>query len=168
MKVNIGPYKNFYNIYSFIMGLTKFGFSEETCYKITDKLEDSFVQSILDWFNKNQKRKIEIKIDPWDTWNMDHTLAHIIYPMLVQLKETSHGAFSVENDDVPVNLHCVEQDDYGTDKYYFLRYQYILDEMIWTFDKIRNDEYRFDFTTEMYRIKNGLRLFGKYYLGLWD
>lgn len=167
MKVNIGPYVKYYSIYSFVMSLTKFGFSEEICYKITDKLEQSFIQTIIDWVYKKQNRKIKIKIDPWDTWNMDHTLAQIIYPMLVQLKETSHGCFLVENDDVPLNL-CGEKDDIGFDENHVERYNYVMDEMIWTFDKIRNGESRIDLTTEMYRVKNGLRLFGKYYLGLWD
>lgn len=36
-------------------------------------------------------RRIDIQIDKYDTWNMYHTLALIIYPMLIQLKETKHG-----------------------------------------------------------------------------
>lgn len=30
----------------------------------------------------DKERKISIRIDPWDVWNMDHTLALIIVPML--------------------------------------------------------------------------------------
>ena len=39
----------------------------------------------------NGRRKIKIQIDKWDTYSMDHTLAMIIYPMLLQLKATKHG-----------------------------------------------------------------------------
>ena len=37
------------------------------------------------------KRKMSIKIDKWDSWNADHTLAIIIHPVLVQLKKDTHG-----------------------------------------------------------------------------
>jgi hypothetical protein len=37
------------------------------------------------------KRKINIEIENQDTWNLDHTLALIIYPALLQLKATKQG-----------------------------------------------------------------------------
>lgn len=49
-------------------------------------------------------RKVEIQIDNYDTWNMDDTLAHIILPMLKQLKETKHGSPNVDLEDVPPEL----------------------------------------------------------------
>ena len=33
-----------------------------------------------------------VKIDRWDTWSMDSTLADIILPMLKQLQKDKHGA----------------------------------------------------------------------------
>jgi len=45
-----------------------------------------------------------VKIDRWDTWSMDHTLAHIIITMLKQLKETKHGAPCTDDEDVPEYL----------------------------------------------------------------
>ena len=40
-----------------------------------------------------RKNKAEtIVIHDYDTWNIDVTLAHIIVPMLKQLKEKKHGA----------------------------------------------------------------------------
>ena len=36
-------------------------------------------------------RKVDIKIESFDTWNLDSTLALIILPALIQLKETKHG-----------------------------------------------------------------------------
>ena len=109
---------------------------------------------------------VEIKIDPWDTWSMDHTLAYIIHPMLVQLKDTQHG--------YPSELTEQEWND-------------ILDEMIWAFeqkckdgnwvtdkdkDKILSghfDSIDHDGLKEhQERITQGLKLFGKYYENLWD
>ena len=42
-----------------------------------------------------------VKIDRWDTWSMDHTLAHIILPMLKQLDKEKHGAPYTNDEDVP-------------------------------------------------------------------
>jgi hypothetical protein len=88
---------------------------------------------------------------------MDCTLAHIILPMLKQLKETKHG--------YPIDLTEQEWDE-------------ILDEMIWAFQKkCRNDwmeDYDYNdwdmegMKAEQERISNGFRLFGKYYESLWD
>ena len=48
-----------------------------------------------------RKNKAEtIVIHDYDTWNIDVTLAHIIVPMLKQLKEKKHGAPFVDNEDV--------------------------------------------------------------------
>ena len=118
----------------------------------------------------------QIIIHPWDTWSMDHTLSLIILPMLKQLKETTHGAPYVDYEDVPKELHPeITHDD--TDKNYFKRWEYVLDEMIYAFDcKANKDEVymRFDISDkedmnlEQERISNGFRLFGKYYESLWD
>ena len=124
----------------------------------------------------------QIIIHPWDTWSMDHTLALIILPMLKQLKATTHGAPAVEFKDVPEELHPSAEEITGlyhgdTDKNYFKRWEYVLDEMIYAFDcKVNKDEVymRFDISDkedmnlEQERISNGFRLFGKYYESLWD
>ena len=49
-------------------------------------------------------RKIQVRIDPWDTWNMDQTLSYIILPMLKQLRATKHGAPNVDIEDCPDHL----------------------------------------------------------------
>jgi len=55
-----------------------------------------------------------------------------------------------------------------------------MEEMIWTFEQLKSDGTEFDLFYKdgewdfeghnkyEERIKNGLRLFGKYYRGLWD
>jgi hypothetical protein len=45
-----------------------------------------------------------IKLDRWDTWSFDHTMAEIILPGLKQLKETKQGAPWTDDEDVPEYL----------------------------------------------------------------
>jgi hypothetical protein len=119
----------------------------------------------------------QIVIHTWDTWSMDHTLSHIIVPMLIQLKETKHGAPAVEFKDVPEELHPPEGQTsklytHGeTDDNYFKRWDWVLDEMIWAFTYKRdkfNTLLEDDPKSTQERLKNGFRLFGKYYENLWD
>jgi hypothetical protein len=35
-------------------------------------------------YEEREQAGTQIVIHPWDTWSMDHTLALIIHPMLVQ------------------------------------------------------------------------------------
>ena len=88
--------------------------------------------------NSKKERKISVKIDSWDTWNMDSTLALIILPMLKQLKEQKGGAPFVEMNDVPEHLRA-EIKDGETDDLHFARWDYVLDEMIFAFESYCND-----------------------------
>jgi hypothetical protein len=69
---------------------------------------------------------------------MDHTLSYIILPMLKQLKETKHGAPFTEDDDVPEHLRSTvaepKENEYDTDSNHFLRWDWIMDEMIFAFE----------------------------------
>lgn len=138
---------------------------------------------LYDKFGYTPEQKISVRIDPWDTWSMDHTLAPIILPMLKQLKETKHGAPFVDPKDVPIPLRPSKQDvlkyktNGTTDDTHFERWDWVLDEMIYAFDcKANKDDVimRFDIDdrkameAEQDRISNGFRLFGKYYENLWD
>jgi hypothetical protein len=81
-------------------------------------------------------RDIQVQIDPWDTWSMDHTLAHIILPMLKQLRDTKHGSPFVDNADVPEYLHSPTDDE--EDKIH-LKWAYVLGEMIFAFESKMED-----------------------------
>ena len=139
-----------------------------------------------------------VKIDRYDTWSMDHTLADIILPMLKQLQETKQGAPHTDDEDVPEYLrsHMAQPKEYewDIDSLHFQRWDWILNEMIWAFEQKvddtaedqffdhseRNDKDPWDpeyvgpgFDKEGYtrwheRKTNGFRLFGKYYENLWD
>jgi hypothetical protein len=37
-------------------------------------------------------RKIDVDIEQFDTWSLDHTLAHIILPALMQLREIGRAS----------------------------------------------------------------------------
>ena len=43
------------------------------------------------FYNPSNRRKINVQIDRYDTWSLDHTLALIILPALIQLKETKQS-----------------------------------------------------------------------------
>jgi hypothetical protein len=83
-----------------------------------------------------------IKIDPWDTWSMDSTLTPIILPMLKQLKKDKHGAPHVDNEDVPPALRNKKVLKlYDTDKYYFERWEWVMDQMIWSFTELSKEDW---------------------------
>ncbi len=78
-----------------------------------------------------------IKIDRYDTWSMDHTLADIILPMLKQLDTDKHGAPNVDDEDVPKELrsiYALPKDEYDVDGNHFARWDWVLNEMIFAFE----------------------------------
>lgn len=85
-----------------------------------------------------------VRIDRWDTWSMDHTLADIVLPMLRQLQATKHGAPFVDDEDVPEELRSTAADpkenEWDTDSNHFLRWDWVLDEMIWAFEQKVTDD----------------------------
>jgi len=124
-----------------------------------------------------KNRAETVVIDDYDVWNLDHSLALIIVPALKILKEKKHGAPFVDNEDVPRELIMTagkkkRYEKYGeTDEHYFDRWDYIMDEMIWAFQQKLEDDWdmeKEEYDAYFHRIDNGLRLFGKYYNGLWD
>lgn len=120
------------------------------------------------------ERKISIKIEPFDTWSLDHTLSLIIHPALVQLKRDNHGFFMAYDEDVPEKLRSHNAPpvaDWETDALAEDRYNWIMDEMIWAMEHIVNStEYDYDelWIENAYRCDYGCRLFGKYFQALWD
>jgi len=162
----------------------------------SDRLEPWCIrlQKLLDWIHPPVRY---VKIDHYDTWSMDHTLAHIILPMLRQLKATKHGSPLTDLEDVPEHLHPkvpASAANNFDDETVHERWNWVMDEIIWAFEQelMDDDESKFfdhsavdktaNFQTQMNQIKmdseglrahqarktNGFRLFGKYYQGLWD
>ena len=81
-----------------------------------------------------------IVVENFDTWSADVTIAKLVAPLLIQLKETKHGAPNVDVEDVPDHLKpepgVVTEDQ--TDSTYFQRWDWVLDEMIWLFSDYEN------------------------------
>ena len=81
-----------------------------------------------------------VKIDRYDTWSMDHTLAKIVLPMLKQLHESKHGAPYVDDKDVPkgLGLRSTEagpkENEWDTDANHFDRWDWAMGEMIFAFE----------------------------------
>ena len=193
MKIYIGPYVDRWVSYVHYNYMNKkYGFlwaDNKTRYeRFLEKIED-----VLQWIYNHtinlyldrKERKVKVRIDRYDTWSMDHTLAPIILPMLKQLKETKHGAPFVDMEDVPKELRATKKqiEAYGkkgdVDPKHFDRWDWVLDEMIHAFEqKNKNDwqEYYYSYNdwdmegmkAEQKRMSNGFRLFGKYFESLWD
>lgn len=153
-----------------------------------------------------KERKISVRIDNYDVWNLAENLALIIHPALLRLQETKHGSPYTDDEDVPDNLKSTnappKENEWDTDEFHLPRWEWILNEMIWAFGQLNIDwesqfwtgEFDMQFVeipgenlfqmvdgpnhtavhdkegsdAHYERIKNGLRLFGKYYLALWD
>jgi hypothetical protein len=192
MKVYIGDYKDWVGPHQIANLLRYVGVSEDKCDDIGKWLDENTpITKICQFIDNKRKRKVKVKIHDYDVWNMDNTLAYIILPMLKKIREEKQGSPYVDLEDVPENLRDESKDEFEIDKKHHDRWFWVLDEMIWTFDQIHPDndwesQYYtdkpeserttkydiFNIDSEGYskhqeRITNGLRLFGKYYQGLW-
>ena len=162
MKVVIGPYKSWTGPYQLAHYLKYVGVSEERRSKIGEWLADTWVSPVCNWIYEKRRRRVKIRVDYWDTWNLDHTLALIIIPCLKQLKREKHGTPGTDVEDGPEEFK--EEKDFSSK-----RWEWILDEMIWSFENIVDEDNHLIWNKETEeRVQNGLRLFGKYYRSLWD
>lgn len=165
--------------------------------------------------NPDAKRKISVRIDRHDTWGMYGDLAHIIHPLLIELKHKKQGspscmpAFEEQSNHKYPQLcfDFYEKGDKDADDLGHKQWSDIMDKMIWSFEQVlnedRDDQFHsgnIDFQTkpiydakgkitsyelirgpndtssfdvvgykEYYKkINEGLELFGKYYMSLWD
>lgn len=153
MKVDIGPFKNYFGPYQLAEKLL-FWMDKDTddrVHAFGDWLcgngRDSLLLKAMQWYGRKQKRKVNVRIDPYDTWSMDNTLAYIILPMLKQLRDKQHGAPDVDDQDVPDHLKKInaepqtqeEIDNHHADSNHFLRWNWVMDEMIFAFESQFND-----------------------------
>ena len=126
----------------------------------------TWLYRFLSWIHSKQKRVIEVKIDRWDTWGMDHTLAYIILPMLKQLNKDKHGAPYVELEDVPKELHgkklTKKQKETGdVDDKHFERWDWVMNEMIFAFESKIDDSWEAQFESgesdhQLLQLENGM------------
>ena len=92
----------------------------------------------------NGRRKIDVQIDNYDTWSLDHTLALIIYPALLQLKATKQGVPNEFASEPASNQETFDfyQESYDDEwKQGLERWDETLDKMIWSFEQLLKGDY---------------------------
>lgn len=157
MKVYIGPYHHWFAPFRWAKKLLRKWYGVDTGHiniATYDKVNAiarrrfKWLRFIEEWFDSRYKRKVRVRVDYYDTWGMDATLSLIILPMLKQLKETKHGSPSVDDSDVPDELKSTNANPPMTDVQLAMgeidnnlhkRWEWALDEMIWAFEQM-NDE----------------------------
>jgi hypothetical protein len=145
-----------------------------------------FYNATINQVLKCRKRRIKVRIDDHDLWNADNTLAHIIHPVLVKMRDAKVGTPFTDDEDVPENIRSTaakpKENEWDTDEFFEARWEWILNEMIHSFECEINDDWEDQFYSDTGtnfevdfdgkkkawdRRQNGLRLFGKYYHNLW-
>lgn len=159
MKVYIGPFRDRWisSVHTNYIN-RKYGCYEwrdstnwfENCLeKVEDALQWLYNNTINRILDKRSSQKIMVRIDNYDTWSMDHTLAHIILPMLKQLNDTKHGSPLVDDEDVPEELKSTsappKENDYDIDDNHHKRWDWVLGEMIWAFEQKCRDDWESDY-----------------------
>ena len=93
--------------------------------------------------NPSDKRKVNVRIDKDDIWELDNTLAHIIVPALKAIKESKHGSPNVDDADVPEYLRATSspprKNKWDVDDNWHPRWNWVLDEMLWAFEQHLTD-----------------------------
>jgi hypothetical protein len=150
MKVRIRKYPTWFGPHQLIDAIFFWAKDEDWVYNVGKWYSDTWLGNLhykladhyMQW---KESRRVKVELDRWDTWSMDHTLAEIVLPMLIQLKQTKHGAPAVDQEDVPENLRAgkleIEQyeKDGTTDALFFKRWDWVVDEMIFAFNSKLED-----------------------------
>ncbi len=202
MKVFIGDYTNYFGTHHLAKMLCFWvpkveldGKKEfpEWVDKFGDWLENTWVYDLLVWIDDKKERKIKVKVDKYDIWSAEHTLALVILPVLKEFRKA-------EKYGVPCGLDIayIPLDDAEEDKQ-MLIWNELLDKMIWSFEQIINDDDDFwiqkpnfddcetgsEFVDRISngsggkydhearkkydeKIQEGLDLFAKHFRNLWD
>lgn len=143
MKIYIGKHINFFGPFQIAEKLLFWlDRDDDRVFRLGEFLaggeKTSWLTRVCQWIHDHRSRSIYIKIDPYDTWNVDDTLSMIVAPMLRQLKNTKHSCARVDDDDVPENLKSTAappvKHEWDIDDNWEARWDYVLDEMIWAFE----------------------------------
>lgn len=152
MKIYMGPYRSRWesNIhrrymekkYDYIYNENTNKF-EAFLEKTEDALQWIYNNTINLYLDKREPQKKTIRIDNYDVWSMDQTLAEIIHPMLVTLQKQKHGSPWADDADVPEKLKSTSapkpKNVNDLDDNHHKRWDWVLNEMIFAFDLSRRD-----------------------------
>jgi hypothetical protein len=163
MKIYKSNYRNHwlspYVILEKIFFWREIDYDEPIIKKLSDFL-NPFSVAWLKFLDFIHPRINYVKIDRYDTWSMDNTLADIILPMLKQLKETKHGSPTVDDDDMPEHLRYTTTEDWDSQHTFdfyrehqiqegerdiHARWEWVLDEMIFAFEHYVDDTWEESF-----------------------
>jgi hypothetical protein len=184
----LSPYKILEKVV-FWKNWEEISYEEPWVEKWSDRIEPFSValRKVLDFIHP----KIDyIKVDRYDSWNADCTMARLCLPIMKQLKESKHGSGHIKDEDVPEHLRSTncppKEDEWDTDELYHERYKWVMEEIVWALGEVADPEQSWEqsffnqqpgmelkFDREGYmeysaRIDNGLRLFGIYFRTFWD
>lgn len=183
MKVYLGPFVYYYGPYQIADLLRFVGVSKARRQKIAEWLDDTWFSRLCNWIYDKRKRTIRVKLHYYDHWDAEDTIAHIAVPLLRQLRIRQQGAPFTDDEDAPEHLrstapNCKKPGEEGysehSDENFHDRWFWIFDEIIWALDAVIHEPEdicswaRDDFNAYYARRQNGLRLFGKYFMSLWD
>jgi hypothetical protein len=143
MKIYMSGYRDHwlspYTILEKVIFWREFDYDEPIIKRLV-RILDPFSIALLKILNFVHPRIEYVKIDRWDTWNMDGTLSTIILPMLKQLQETKHGYFLVDDEDVPEELRSTnappKENEWDLDEFAEKRADWVMQELIWTFEQL--------------------------------
>jgi hypothetical protein len=172
MKVVIGPYRSWIGPYQI---------AEALCFWVPKRLHEgdiirrkpdwvhdfghwlatdrkgeySLLYRFCNWIESKKQRQIYVRIDKFDSWSADHTLALIAVPLLKQLQASKHGAPFVDDEDVPegLGLRSTEakpkENEWDTDDNHFRRWDWVLSEIIWALEQKTSDTVEDQFYTRV-------------------
>lgn len=150
MKVYLGPYKSYFGPYQLAEALcfwvkpvtNEFGRKQKPdwVHNFGHYLSQTPIGGFLNWIHSKRTRIVLVKIDNYDIWGMDSTLAIIILPMLKKLKKSKQGVPYVNPEHLPSEL-VFEPNDNGdlTFEQMKIQWNWVLDEMIWAFEQAHPD-----------------------------
>jgi hypothetical protein len=174
MKVKIGPYKRWFGPYQLANALcfwVKDQPDERGCMDKPDwvhhfgdwlafgkkcdisqyphDLPKTRLYRLLLWVEQKRQRKVSVRVDDYDAWNVDSTLALIIHPTLLKLRQVKQGSPIVDDEDVPEHLRSTsatplteDQKNCGeVDEFFHKRWEWVLDEMIFAFSTKVSDNW---------------------------
>ena len=132
------------------------------------------------------RRMIRVKIDAWDTWSLNHTLALIIAPALRKFKKANNGVPGSlmdlsHHETMEWNSAAFKKAERKASDRADKEWDRILDVMIWSFEEVAadnpsepiitkfKDKRQWRRRSDAYhkRLDEGFALFGKWYGALW-
>lgn len=166
MKVYISPFYINFDAVTIAKKILFWNDDLETIIPAAEFIDKHFGGIIEKISKKLPSELVYVKIDDKDLWNLDETLRHVIRPALIKLRDEKNGSPIVDNEDVPEHLRNHSNDPFKDDTVH-QRWAWVLGEMIYAFshDPFNDDDHYSELDAT--RIKNGYRLFGKYYQALW-